>query len=318
MSAATPVTLSSGGAERQERPRRRRALCQPRETDGTEHHGGTYRRLGRSDERDVYRDDDDRSHHRCAPREPHELEQCIERECDDPDVESGDGEHVRETRRSVAIANLGREGSRVGNEERSRERRVGAEHPVDRCASSHSPPLPPCGTARRDERRMLYDDASARRYERPSNTHDASGWCAAVIDRQGDVQRAVDARPMNQGTWFGRLVNEHVVNRRPARDPGAVRVREMRGGGDERAGDQRRSDGAGDRGAAGCANGCDEDAQRATDAGFGAEAREQTCDVGQERDGDERQRSSGGRSARRAAQRPEVFPGSVSVPFDGS
>ena len=202
-------------------------------------------------------------------------------------MQSGDGEHVRESRLGKAIAECGREAARVGDEERARQCRVTPERAVDAIARCRAPPCQPAGAPLHRHDGVLHHDA-ARRWRRfAGDRRRASRLGTSALD--GDPHRRTTARKVAADVGTRRCsvvqLNEHrallsgdarATLRRGARcvrdcDTGAHQHRER---GEHRFADERRDD-----------QRCDSDAQR-----YGcdsAKTSEQSGEICGDRDGDE-------------------------------
>jgi hypothetical protein len=127
-----------GRAEREHRPRRRRALEPPRDRGRGEHGSGAHRRRGRSDQRDVAGDGERGERSRRARRDACGPQQQLESARDDRHVQPRDREGVDQPRVGVPVADGRVDRPRVGHHERAGERRVGAEEPVERPAGARA------------------------------------------------------------------------------------------------------------------------------------------------------------------------------------
>ena len=103
----------------------------PSERVCAKHHGGSHRRQRRADYHDVERRHADDNRVRSPATNAGELREEQHRDRDEPHVQAGYGEHVRQASRREAIAQRGRQLLHVCDEEGAYERRVVAEVRVD-------------------------------------------------------------------------------------------------------------------------------------------------------------------------------------------
>ena len=100
--------------------------------------GGTQRRRWRPDARDIQGKQPDRREPCRYGRDSQHAGEELEREGDDRHVQPRHAQHVYQPRAREAIPLVGADGRHVGDHERPRHRRVGAEQPVDSPADTRA------------------------------------------------------------------------------------------------------------------------------------------------------------------------------------
>jgi hypothetical protein len=161
------------------------------------------------------------------------LKQNLERHRDDANVQAGNRQHVRESGRSVAIANLRREIAHIRDEESFGERSIRDEHALDRGIRVSPPALAPSRAADDGEPRVVYDVAALRRREVAKDRYDAPGRSATGRDRKGHHHWACGWSGVYEGTWRRGLVESRGLDAFADKHLFTVRVRDDPSGRDK-------------------------------------------------------------------------------------
>ena len=96
------------------------------------------------------------------PGDAGQLEQHAQGDDDDPDVQAGDRQDVREPGRGEGVTDLRRELVLVGDQQCPDERSIGAECAVDRPAGRLAPPTRRRRGPKDDDRRILHEQTTLR------------------------------------------------------------------------------------------------------------------------------------------------------------